>query len=83
MNDEDNEGIPCLNGNVIVGFDDFVALAGENVRLRLGKREVEQLLENLCLAHGIMDGSPFNFQHSLMAIDKELRRLNECIKCSN
>jgi hypothetical protein len=83
MNDEDNEMIPCLNGNIVVGFDNFIMLISENARLKFAKREIETLLENLCLAHGIMDGNAFSFQHSLNAIDRELRRLNEIIRLGN
>ena len=44
MNDEDNEGIPCLNGNIIVSFDNFVELLGKNASLRRAKREMEELI---------------------------------------
>ena len=83
MNDEDNEGIPCLNGNIIVSFDNFVELLGKNASLRRAKREMEELIENLCTEHGIVNGSAFGFQDSLHAIDKALRRLNEIIRPSN
>jgi hypothetical protein len=40
MNDEDNEMIPCLNGNIVVGFDNFIMLISENAGLNLKKNKV-------------------------------------------
>jgi len=80
MNDEDNEMIPCLNGNIVVGFDNFIMLISENVRLKFDKKQIAEKIMAICQKHGMIDCYSFGYDFFLNSIDEELSRLNTIIK---